>query len=62
MTDRARLLAMTEGSNDLEQLPAATVDVLTLLDRWARADATEDDLLAAERQILAGERVPTPAR
>jgi len=55
MTDRADLLARTQGSNDLEKLPAASPDVQALLDRWARRDATEVDLLAAEQQILAGE-------
>jgi hypothetical protein len=60
VTDRADLLALlaaTQGSNDLEQLPPATPDVQALLDRWARGEATEQDLRAAEQQILAGQPV-----
>ena len=66
VTDRADLLALlaaTQGSNDLEQLPPATPDVQALLDQWARGEATEQDLRAAEQQILTGEtNVPWPGR
>jgi len=60
VTDRADLLATTQGSNDLEQLPPASPDVQALLDQWARGEATEHDLRAAEAQILAGETVASP--
>lgn len=55
--DRLALLAATQGSNDLEQLPPATPDVQALLDQWARGEATEQDLRAAAQQILAGQPV-----
>lgn len=57
VTDRADLLAATQGSNDLEQLPPATPDVQALLDQWVRGEATEQDLRDAEQQILAGQPV-----
>ncbi|MDQ3609617.1 MAG: hypothetical protein M3459_12055 [Actinomycetota bacterium] len=57
MTSRADLLASTEGSNDLEQLPDASPAVRELLDRWARGEATDGDLRFAEQRILAGEPV-----
>lgn len=60
VTDRADLLATTQGSNDLEQLPPATPDVQAVLDQWARGQATEQDLRDAEAQILAGEPAVSP--
>lgn len=57
VTDRADILAASEGSNDLEALPAASPPLRELLQRWARGEATDADLQTAEQRILAGEPV-----
>jgi hypothetical protein len=54
---RSELLAMAEGSNDLERLPAASPAVEDVLARWARSEASEQDLLDAEQRILAASPV-----
>lgn len=54
MTDREQIVASVEGSHRLERLPVSA-QMSNLLARWARGEATDEDLQVAEQRLLAGE-------
>jgi hypothetical protein len=54
VTNREQIVASVEGSHRLERLPVSA-QMRSLLARWARGEATDEDLQVAEQRLLAGE-------
>jgi hypothetical protein len=60
MVDRSQIVADVAGSLHLEGLEPSP-EALALLDAWARGDASDADLEAAEQRLLSQRPEPVPA-